>query len=154
MCICLVSETLVKLIISAPGLETRKQTLLEEMLASHIQIYAEFQDHSSDLDKQKGVGAMIEAIIQRYGLLLNNVYMGSLIIIFDCQSLVSLKHLWSDYLFGNLNKMAEQYLVTSEMKEKLNLETISLKTTIEQGNYLQCKKVLLERSGVLCSGEY
>ena len=152
MYICLFSETLVKLIISAPALEARKQILVEEILASHVQPYAEFQDHSSD--KQKGVGAMTEAIIQSYGLLLKNVYMGSLIVIFDCQSLESLKHLWSDYLLGHLDKMAEQYLVTSEMKEKLKLETISLKTTIEQENYLQCKKVLSERSGVLCSGEY
>ena len=122
------------------------------MLASQVQTYAEFQDHSSD--KQKGVGAMTEAIIQSYGLLLKNVHMGSLIIIFDCQSLKSLEHLWGDYLSGHLDKMAEQYLVTSEMKERLNLETISLKTTIEEENYLQCRKVLLERSGVLCSGEY
>ena len=50
--------------------------------------------------------------------------------------------------------MAEQYLVTDEMKEKLNLETISLKTTIEEENYLQCREFLMEHSGLLCSGEY
>ena len=122
------------------------------MLASHVRNFAEFQDHSSD--KQKGVGAMTEAIIQSYGLLLNSVHNGSLIIIFDCQSLESLEHLWNDYLSGHLNKMAEQYLVTTEIKEKLNLEKINLKTIIAKENYLQCRKVLLERSGVLCSSKY
>ena len=140
------------MIISAPALGAEKQILVEEMLASQVQVYAELQDHSSD--KQKGVGAMTEAITQSYGLLLKNVGRGSLIIIFECQSLKSLEHLWSDYLSGHLDKMAEQYLVTSEMKEKLNLETISLKITIEVENYLQCRKVLSERSGVFCSSEY
>lgn len=36
------------------------------------------------------------------------------------------------FLVMHLDKVAEQYLVTDEMKEKLNLETISLKTTIEE----------------------
>ena len=75
--------------------------------------------------------------------------MGSLIILFKCQSLKSLELLWSDYLSGHLDKMAEWYLVTDEVKEKLNLETIRVKTTIEEENYLNCRKVLLE-----CSGEY
>ena len=122
------------------------------MLASQVQTYAECLDHSTD--KQKGVGAMTESIIKTYGLFLENVGMGSLIITFNCQSLKSLEHLWSDYVSGHLDKMAEQYLVTNEMKEKLNMETIGLTTTIEKENYLQCRRVLMERSGVLRSGEY
>lgn len=122
------------------------------MLASQVQTYAECLDHSTD--KQKGVGAMTESIIKTYGLFLENVGMGSLIITFNCQSLKSLEHLWSDYVSGHLDKMAEQYLVTNEMKERLNMETIGLTTTIGKENYLQCRRVLMERSGVLCSGEY
>ncbi|XP_067050266.1 uncharacterized protein [Acropora muricata] len=141
-----VGENLVKLFVSASVLEAGKQKLLEEMLALQVLTYAEFQDHSSD--RERGVGAMTEAMMQNYGLLLKSVHKGSLIIIFDCQSLEGLDHLWSDYLFGHLDKMAEQFLLTSEMKEKLKLRTIGLKTTIEKGNYLQCRKVLLERSGM------
>lgn len=96
---------------------------------------------------------MTESIIRTYGLFLENIRMGSLIIIFNCQSLKSLEHLWNDYLSGHLDKMAEKYLVTNEMKEKLNMETIRLKTTIEKENYLQCRRVLMERLGVLRSGE-
>ena len=133
-------------------LEGEKQRIVYEMLASQVQTFAECLDHSTD--KQKGVGAMTESIIRTYGLLLENVGMGSVIITLNCQSLNSLEHLWNDYLSGHLDKMAEQYLVTKEMKEKLNMETIGLKTTIEKENYLQCRRVLMERSGVLCSGEY
>ena len=122
------------------------------MLASQVQTYQEFQDHSTD--KQKGVGAMTESIIKTYGLLLENYKLSSLIIVFNCQSIESLVHLWSDYLSGHLDEMAEQFLVTDKMKEKLNLEKIGLKTTIEKENYLQCRKVLMECSGELCSGKY
>lgn len=54
--------------------------------------------------------------------------MGPLKVIFNCQSLKTLEHLWSDDLSGYFDKMAEQYLATDRMKEKLNLETISMKT--------------------------
>ena len=97
---------------------------------------------------------MTESIIKTYGLLLENYKLSSLIIVFNCQSIESLVHLWSDYLSGHLDEMAEQFLVTDKMKEKLNLEKIGLKTTIEKENYLQCRKVLMECSGELCSGKY
>ena len=89
---------------------------------------------------------MTESLIKTYGLLLEHYKISSLIIIFNCQSIKSLEHLWSDYLSDHLDEMAEQYLVTDEMKEKLNLETISLMATIKEENYLNCRKVLLEYS--------
>ena len=122
------------------------------MLDAQVLTYAEFQDHSSD--RERGVGAMTEAMMQNYGLLFKSSRKGSVIIIFDCQSLDGLDHLWSDYLSGHLDKMAEQFLLTSEMKEKLKLRKIGLKTTIEKGNYLQCRKVLLECSGVIYCCKY
>ena len=115
------------------------------MFAQQVQTHAEFQDHSTD--KLKGVGKLIAAMVANYRLLFEDVEMGSLIIIFNCQSIESLEHLWSDYRSGRLNEMAEQYLVSDEMKEKLNLETIRVKTTIQEENYLNCRKVLMEHSG-------
>ena len=117
------------------------------MLAQDVQNYADLQDHSTD--KLKGVGKLTVAMLTHYELQFEDYEMSSLIIIFKCQSLKSLELLWSDYLSGHLDEMAEQYLVTDEVKEKLNLETIRVKTTIEEENYLNCRKVLLE-----CSGEY
>ena len=61
--------------------------------------------------------------------------------------LKGLDQLWYDYLSGHLNKVAERYLVTDKMKRKLKLRRINLKTTIEEENYLNCRKVLLESSG-------
>ena len=98
--------------------------------------------------KVTGVRAFLEFLEKGYNLSRVALDVSSLIISLDCKTLRGLDELWNDYLSGHLNKVAEGYLVTDEMKKKLNLRTIKLKTTIEEENYLTCKKVL-----VACSGE-
>ena len=78
---------------------------------------------------------------------------GSVIIILKCPTLDSLEHLWRDYCAGHLDRVAERYLVTDEMKVKLKLEANCLKTTIAEGNYLNCKKALMKFPGT-CSVEF
>ena len=57
----------------------------------------------------------------------------------------SLERLWRDSLSGHLDKVAELHLnVTGEMTKKLNLDTICLKTTLAEENYLNCKGALIE----------
>ena len=46
-----------------------------------------------------------------------------------------------------------RYLVTNEMKEKLDLETVYLKTTILEEDYLNCKEALMELRSTY-SGEF
>ena len=99
--------------------------------------------------KVTGVRAFLEFLEMTYNASRVALNVGSLIIRLDCKTLSGLDQLWNDYLSGHLNKVAERHLVTDEMKKKLNLRTIKLKTTIEKENYLKCKKVLIE-----CSGEY
>ena len=93
-----------------------------------------------------GVSALIEHIQDAYNLALKSVGVGSLEITFQCTSLESLECLWSDYQSGHLNDIAERYLVTDDIRKKLNLENVSLKTIIEEENYLICKRVLMEKS--------
>ena len=76
---------------------------------------------------------------------LESVGLGSLEITFWCTSLESLESLWSDYHSGHLNDIAERYLVTDDIKKKLNLESIRLKTIIENENYRICKRILMEK---------
>ena len=52
--------------------------------------------------------------------------------------------MWSDYQSGHLNDIAKRYLVTDDMKKKLNLKNVRLKTTIEDENYRICKMILME----------
>ena len=99
--------------------------------------------------KVTGVRAFLEFLEMTYNVSRVALKVGSLIISLGCKTLRGLDQLWNDYRSGHLNKVAEGYLVTDEMKRKLNLRTIKLKTTIEEESYLKCKKVLME-----CSGEY
>ena len=99
--------------------------------------------------KVPGMSTFLRFLEVLYEALLVALNRGSLIIILDCKTLRGLDKLWYDYLCGHLNKVAERYLVTEEIKKKLNLKTIKLQTTIDEENYLKCKKVLME-----CSGEY
>ncbi|XP_068670406.1 serine/threonine-protein phosphatase 6 regulatory ankyrin repeat subunit C-like isoform X2 [Montipora foliosa] len=144
-----VGDTLIKLLISAPGLQKEQQKEVYKTLALQVQNFLKFHEHSTD-DLQ-GVVALTEFIKNAYQVHLKSVSMGSLEVIVDCPTLKSLERLWNDYLSGHLNNVTERYLVTIEMKQQLGLETISLKTTIEEENYLTCKHVLLEMPGGLDS---
>ena len=97
--------------------------------------------------KVTGVGAFLEFLEKAYNVSRVAVNEGSLIISLNCKTLRGLDQLWIDHLSGHLNKVAEWYLVTDEMKKKLNLRIINLKTTIEEENYLNCRKFLMEYSG-------
>ena len=77
---------------------------------------------------------------------LQSVGIGSLEVTLWCPSLGSLESLWSDYQSGHLNDVAGRYLVTDEIKKKLNLESIVLETIVEEENYLICKEILMKKS--------
>ena len=72
---------------------------------------------------------------------------GSLIIKVQCPSLESLESLWNGYCSGYLHDVVESFLVTDELKRKLGLDNVRLKTTIEEENYLICKKAFMDNSG-------
>ena len=64
-----------------------------------------------------------------------------------CRTLKTLEWLWNDYRSGHLNKVAEKCLITQKVKDELDMETITLTTTILQEDYLTCKLSLVEISG-------
>ena len=145
------AELLVKLLISTKNLGKGKKEAVEKILSLTVQNYFKFNDHSRD-DHAQALKFFTDLLIDTYGVNLVSVGEGSVTIIVECPSLESLEHLWRDYLNGYLNKVAERYLITNEMRKELNLETVCLTTTIEEENYLKCKNALmgLPKS---CSGE-
>ena len=132
-----------RLVIATQDLNDEQQEIVNDILTRQIQAYTRHHKLSS----AEGVGALIEFILKAYNVALETVDMGSLELIVQCFTLESLERLWIDYCSGHLNEAAERYLVTDEMKRKLNLETVRLKTTIKEENYLMCKKALMEMSG-------
>ena len=129
------SESVIKLLIQAKILEKDKKEAIEEILTQTVQAYGKFNDHSRD--DVEGLKSFIDNLLEVYKALLVTVGKDSMVVNPECPTLGSL---------------AEGYLVTDEMK-KLNLETTCLKTTIDEENYLDCKKALMELPST-CSGEY
>ena len=97
--------------------------------------------------RETAVRALLEFLKMAYNVSPVDVNNGSLIISLNCKTIKDLDQLWNNYLSGHLNKVAERYLVTDKMKRKLKLRKINLKTSIEEENYLNCRKVFLEISG-------
>ena len=80
-------------------------------------------------------------------VLLVDTQSGSLIITAECSSLEILEGLWQDYCTGNLNEMAQKYLVTEEILKELGLTEVKLATTILEEEYRACREHLLQYSG-------
>ncbi|XP_068751702.1 ankyrin-1-like [Montipora capricornis] len=142
------SDNFIKLLISVSDLNEEQEEEVYNLLETQVKMFVKSRDYSSN--KRKGVRALTDFINKAYEVSLMAVNMGSLEIIVECPTLRSLEHLWKDYLSGYLDKVAERYLVTDEMKKKVGLETINLKTTIDEENYLACSKFLTKMPGA-CS---
>ena len=147
MCSILFSDCLIKLKIEAAGLNEEQRKDVYDMLTPQATTFVKSRNYSKV--ELPGVRAFLEFLEKVYNVSEGALNVGSLIISLDCKTLRGLDQLWNDYLSGHLNKVAERYLVTDEMQKKLNLRKINFKTTIEEENYLNCRKVLME-----CSGEY
>lgn len=82
---------------------------------------------------------------------LRNKKEGSLKLTVHCRTLEILERLWEDYCSGHLDAVAEESLVTDEVKKETGVDTTWLETTISEEDYLRCKKFLTEISGRLRS---
>ena len=101
-------------------------------------------DYSTD----KGIRRFCAYLIGERRLMDVNFQSSSIKVIVKCRTLEILEELWGDYCSGHLNVVAEECLITEEVKEKLGMETITLKTTILEEDYVTCKLSLMEISGI------
>ena len=108
--------------------------------------YRRNQDLSS-LPVDSSIARFTEYLKKAYEVAVMMVKSGSLIITVQCLTLKSLESLWNDYCSGDLNDIVERFLVTDEIKRKLGMDNVRLKTTIEEEKYLSCKKAFIENSG-------
>ena len=77
-----------------------------------------------------------------YDLIVRRTVEGSLRITVECRTLEILEHLWGNYRSGNLNAVAEECLLTDDIKRGFHVESVKLKTTILEEDYLACKLFL------------
>ena len=146
------SASFLRLFIWEKNLEGKKKEAMEKILTLVVETYLECHELSQG-NLKEALKSFTDHIEDAYLLNLVTVGKGSVIIILDCPTLDSLEHLWNDYLAGHLDNLAERYLITNEMKKKFDLETVSLKTTILEEDYLNCKEALKELRSTY-SGEF
>ena len=127
-------------------LTVAQQRKLKEEFEQSVHKYRSYQDLSS-LPVDSSVARLTEYLKKSYEVAVMMVKPGSLIITVQCLTLKSLERLWNDYRSGDLNDIVERFLVTDELKRKLWMDNVRLKTTIEEENYLICKKAFMENSG-------
>ena len=151
-CCFLFSESFFRLFIWAKNLGKKEKEAMEDILTQVIEAYVKCNEFSKD-NLEEDLKSFTDHIENVYRVNLVTVGKGSVIIILDCPTLDSLEHLWNDYLAGHLDNLAERYLVTNELKKKLNLETVCLKTTMVEEDYLNCKEALMELRSTY-SGEF
>ena len=120
---------------------------MDDILEVHARKYL---IHHSPLTRE-GLSAFFDHLVEVHNVSVKSVQKGSLIITVECPTLESLERLWNDYQSGCLNDIAESYLVTDELKRKLGLDHVKFRITIEEENYLICKKALMKISGELDS---
>ena len=135
------TESYLKLLLGTRKLAKEKEDTVEKYLSQTGQNYAEFYDRQRENFAQ-ALKPRADHIINTHGVDL--VIAAQIFMVVECPTLDSLELLWSDFLAGHLDKVAERYVVTNELKKELNLEKICLRTIIEEQNYLSCKRALME----------
>ena len=102
-----------------------------------------FMDNKK-LSPTEGIGEFLKHIEDTYNLLTKALGYGCLEIRVQCHNLESLERLWKDCNHGDLDRMAERYLVTTELKKELDLKALRLSVKINEEEYLACKESFLE----------
>jgi len=97
-----------------------------------------------DLSTTIGIHRFCAYLVGELHLVDVNFERGCIKVIVKCSTPEILEDLWHDYCSGHLNEVAEECLITEQVKEELGMETIKLKTTILEEDYVACKLSLME----------
>ncbi len=76
-------------------------------------------------------------------LIVKKAIKSSLRITVECSTLEILECLWEDYRSGHFNAVAEERLLTDDIKKRFDVESVKLQTTILEEDYLACKLSLM-----------
>ena len=83
-----------------------------------------------DLSSYEGLHDLHKYLVGERHLMDVSFEKGSIKVTVKCRTLEILERLWDDYRSGHLNAVAEECLITEKVKDELDMETITLTTTI------------------------
>ena len=131
-------DHLLKLKIMAKELNDEQEKKLSDELIRYATTY---------LKNNKMSSCFFSILQDCYNLVMKTYGLGCLEITVQCPTLDSLQLLWRDFLSGHLDKLAEEYLVSSTIKTKLDVDIVKFKVTIKKEDYSACKTSFLQHSG-------
>lgn len=140
---------------SASSRNTGNQDPQEERLREEVNRYMKqkIDEVNSqgifDYSEPIGIHRFYAYLVGERNLMDVNFGKSSIKVIVKCRTVEILEGLWRDYCCGHLNVVAEECLITETVKEELCMETIKLKTTILEEDYVACKLSLMEIPGIL-----
>ena len=94
---------------------------------------------SNDIATKEGLEAFTAHLKGALSVHTKMIKSCSLIMVVQCATLEMLERLWGDYQSDHLNKVAENCLVTERIKRKFDIESLTLKTTIVEEDYMACR---------------
>jgi len=120
--------------------EEARQVVMKEMTKCFIETHADRVPSANySLCLHHYLNGVLDVIVR-------GAIEGSLLITVECSTMDILESLWEDYYSGHLNAVAEEHLLTDDIKRRFEVESVKLKTTILEKDYLACKLFLMEKS--------
>lgn len=120
--------------------EEAKKLIMNEMAQQFI------QTHAADVSFDNYTRCFNHYLKGVHDLIVREAIEGSLRLTVECSTLRILERLWEDYCSGHLNTVAEERLLTDDIKRRFEVESVQLETTILKEDYLACKLFLLGTS--------
>ena len=93
-----------------------------------------------DISTHEGLIAFNSFLSGAVSLHIKMIKSSSLIFVLQCLTLEILERLWTNYQSGSLNEVAESCLVSKKIRRKLDIKSLTLKTTIDKEDYLACRR--------------
>ena len=112
---------------------------LQQKSSEMFNILAKEYLEGRDISTQEGYAGYISFLSGAFNLHIKLMKSSSLILVVQCRTLEILERLWINYQSGYLNEVAESCLVTKEIRRKLDIQSLTLKTTIDKEDYLACR---------------
>ena len=112
----------------------KTQDVMNLIVMKYLSQYENYEDFAREIERMRKV-------------LIVNAEPGCVIFTALCSSLKILDALWFDYCTGNLNDMAQKYLVTKDVLKRFGLTELKLTTTIQGEEYIAARKLFLRGSG-------